>query len=57
MAVKVTYKDEVIATAQNGQTVEIDCEGHKFTENIFVESYGGGDAPEIPEWDGSFTKT
>ena len=59
MAVKVTYKDDVIATAQNGQTVEIDCEGHKFTENLFVESYGsgGGVAPEVTAEEVTITPT
>lgn len=44
MALRIKYKGKTIATAQNGQTVEVDSKGHKFTENMFVESYGGGGA-------------
>ena len=47
MALRIKYKGKTIATAQNGQTVEVDSKGHKFTENMFVESYGGGGALPI----------
>lgn len=43
MAVSVKYKGETIATAKNGQTVEIDVKGHSFNDNIFVRCYGAGE--------------
>lgn len=43
MAVSVKYKGETIATAKNGQTVEMDVKGHSFSENIFLRCYGAGD--------------
>lgn len=43
MAVSVKYKGETIATAKNGQTVEIDVKGHSFSDNLFVRCYGAGE--------------
>lgn len=43
MAVSVKYRGETIATAKNGQTVEIDVKGHSFSENLFVRCYGAGE--------------
>jgi hypothetical protein len=43
MAASVKYKGETIATAKNGQTVEIDVKGHSFSDNIFVRCYGAGE--------------
>lgn len=48
MAVSIKYKGKTIATAKNGQTVELDTKDHKFTESLFVKSYGGG-SPLPPE--------
>ena len=42
MAIKIKYKGNVIGTALNGQTIEIECAGHKFSENLFIESSGQG---------------
>jgi hypothetical protein len=40
MRVVVKYKDNIIATAFNGQVIELECAGHKFTDNLYVESHG-----------------
>lgn len=40
MSVVVKYKDNIIATAFNGQVIELECAGHKFSENLYVESHG-----------------
>lgn len=40
--IRLKYKGDTFATAQSGQTIEVFSKDHKFTENLFVESYGGG---------------
>jgi hypothetical protein len=47
MSVSIKYKGKTIATARNGQTVELDTKDHKFTDSLFVKSYGGGGSPSI----------